>query len=506
MRAIVGYTGFVGGNILRFFKFDYMYNSKNFFDACNMEFDELFFCGLPAEKWKVNKDPHEDEINIQKIKDILTTIKVKKIILISTIDIYENTNSEFDEDYIPNYKINHAYGKHRYLFEEFIMNNFDNYYIIRIPALFGMGLKKNYIYDLINNNQIENISKNTKFQWYSLDWLGDDIKDVISSGKRICNLFPEPLETIKILELFDYSLSVYNEKKIEYNMKTKYNTSGYVRTKEECLNKIKQFIDFTKKDKSKLRVSNIYPFYISQKQFFCIVSLFGIKQLQIAPTMVCNGKWLFDSNFKQITNIDVTSLQSITYGLTENIFIKPLSLLEHLQKVIKMAFNNNIKTLVFGCPKNRNISDGDNIEDFITFFRIIGDICFDKNITICIEPNSIKYTNFLNNVKDVGDIVRNISHPNIKMMVDIGHLNNDDLYEMYNYIDIIYNIDVSVECMKELTINNTTELHYQFAKVIKDIKYSGNINLEMLSSQKSEVEELQKLNESLFNFICIYSD
>ena len=43
MNAIVGYSGFVGSNLLQFYKFDFLYNSKNFIDAENKTFDTLFF-------------------------------------------------------------------------------------------------------------------------------------------------------------------------------------------------------------------------------------------------------------------------------------------------------------------------------------------------------------------------------------------------------------------------------------------------------------------------------
>ena len=170
-RAIVGYTGLVGSNLLQFYKFDYFYNSKNFHDAQNMEFDEIFFCGIPAVKWYANKFPEEDTSVIESIKKILKTIKTKKIILISTIDVYEYTDSDINEDYDCDIFNNHTYGINRYLFEDFIKKQFENFHIIRLPALFGKGLKKNIIYDLINKNQIENISKDTFFQWYDLNWL-----------------------------------------------------------------------------------------------------------------------------------------------------------------------------------------------------------------------------------------------------------------------------------------------------------------------------------------------
>ena len=38
-NAIVGYTGFVGSNLLQFYKFDHFYNSKNFNEVMNKTFD-----------------------------------------------------------------------------------------------------------------------------------------------------------------------------------------------------------------------------------------------------------------------------------------------------------------------------------------------------------------------------------------------------------------------------------------------------------------------------------
>jgi len=142
MKSIVGYTGFVGSNLLQFYRFDSFYNSKNFKDAINMEFDEMYFCGIPAIKWYANKYPEEDTIIINNIIEILKTIKVKKFILISTIDVYEDVNSEKTESYECNYKLNHTYGKNRFIFEQFIRSQFNDYHIIRLPALFGKELKK----------------------------------------------------------------------------------------------------------------------------------------------------------------------------------------------------------------------------------------------------------------------------------------------------------------------------------------------------------------------------
>ena len=46
--AIVGYSGFVGSNLLQFYKFDNLYNSSNFHEAKNKEFDTIFFLRCPC--------------------------------------------------------------------------------------------------------------------------------------------------------------------------------------------------------------------------------------------------------------------------------------------------------------------------------------------------------------------------------------------------------------------------------------------------------------------------
>jgi nucleoside-diphosphate-sugar epimerase len=260
-NALVGYSGLVGSNLQQFYEFKYFYNSKNFKDAIGKTFDTLFFCGLPAVKWYTNKNPNEDDEIINKIKEILNTISVKRFILISTIDVYENINNEYNEDYEIKYYNNHTYGKNRFLFEEYIKNNFANYNIIRLCGLFGKGLKKNIIYDLINNNNINNIPLNSSFQWYYLDWLKKDIELILNNNIKICNLFTEPIDTLKIIETFndvykkDYKFQIEYlgniDTKITYNTCTKYfkifNTNNkYIRCKEEILNGLLEYLNFEK--------------------------------------------------------------------------------------------------------------------------------------------------------------------------------------------------------------------------------------------------------------------
>jgi sugar phosphate isomerase/epimerase len=536
MIGIVGYTGFVGLNLQQFYKFDMFYNSKNFHEASNMHFDVLFFCGIPAVKWYANKNPDEDFVVIESIKSILNTITCGKIILISTIDVYELTNNDLinvilNEDYDCNYAVNHTYGKNRYLFEQYVCNNFQNHHIVRLPALFGKGLKKNILYDLIHNNQIQNIPINSSFQWYNLDRLKKDIDIIVKNDIKICNVFSESLETAKIVSLFDkihgtkYSFEIEyfgnnNNNIVKYDVLTKYSElfdstiHNYICDKDVVLHDIEQFLIYEKINKSKLCVSNICINQLSQIQFACMLKLFGIQNVQIAPTKLIEWDHLENIDLSVFKNlgINVYSFQSITYTLDHlNIFNDETrnELFIHLTKVIECAAKNNVKVLVFGCPKNRKVMEDtltlNNNKIFIDFFKKVGDYCENMgfNVTICIENISKQYNcNYINKIDECASTVREINKPNIKMMIDLGNavMENDTWYYANKYKDILYNIDISHP--KMMDYSNLDESNKLFHIVLKDMNYDRMMNLEMAITDKDN--ELDILCKSLYNYISLF--
>jgi hypothetical protein len=124
---------------------------------------------------------------------------------------------------------------------------FDDLKIFRLPALFNKHIKKNVLFDLINNNNVDQINLNSKFQWYNLDNLLNDITkySIEFPNETIFNLFNEPVETIDIVYLFENAKNLvkHNNIKISYDYTTKYHNSGYFKTKDEVLIEIKKFVD-----------------------------------------------------------------------------------------------------------------------------------------------------------------------------------------------------------------------------------------------------------------------
>lgn len=249
MDVLLGYTGFVGGNLLAQRRFDSLFNSKNIQELRGRDFDDVYCAAAPASKWKANQQPEEDRKTIMGILDILSTIHAKRFILISTIDVYPVLKG-VDESYNVHSLPNHAYGTHRLLLEDQVRELFDDVYIVRLPALFGQGLKKNIIYDLLHDNCLEQIQPESVFQYYCLDRLWADIQVQIASGVRLLNLFTEPIPTRMILERFFRDRARVGEKAnppVEYDLFTRHaalfgSGSKYIESREDVLRRLESYI------------------------------------------------------------------------------------------------------------------------------------------------------------------------------------------------------------------------------------------------------------------------
>lgn len=151
MTALVGYTGFVGSNIYASAEneIEAVYNSKNIEEAYGTKPDVLIYAGLRAEKYLANNAPKKDMELILQAEANISKINPKKLVLISTIDVFKipkdvDENSNIDTENL------HAYGYNRYLLELWVREKYPDALIIRLPGLFGKNIKKNFIYDYIN--------------------------------------------------------------------------------------------------------------------------------------------------------------------------------------------------------------------------------------------------------------------------------------------------------------------------------------------------------------------
>ena len=235
--AILGYSGLVGSNFCNQVKKKdfkkYLFNSKNIKEIKNREFDIVFCSALPSKKWLANKYPKRDNLNTNKLVKSLDYINAKIFILISTIDV----------------KFKHTYGKNRLKLEKFVKKKFKTRVIIRLPGLFGENLKKNIIYDLLNNKNLKNFNPNDTFQWYDLSRIAKDTINILKNrkNKSLYEFYSEPVENKEILKIFEkiskkkfnINNNIIKKKKNIYNFKP---SNGFFMNKSEILKRLKKFV------------------------------------------------------------------------------------------------------------------------------------------------------------------------------------------------------------------------------------------------------------------------
>lgn len=242
-KILIGNTGLIGQTLKDSLSFDIEFNSStiqkyNQYDVTN---SELYLSCLPATKWRVNQDIATDLTNLSNIYNVIKQSTYSKVVLISTIDVYTDSPIHSDETTIPVVK-NVNYGSNRYLFELLIQGlNCNNIQVYRLPALFGTRIKKNILYDLLHNNNIDRINTNSYYQWFNLDKLVATIESFNSHGTY--NLFTEPIHTSKLYELFDREVLASSISAVHYDYKTKLSKSGYLYTSDTMILEIKKFID-----------------------------------------------------------------------------------------------------------------------------------------------------------------------------------------------------------------------------------------------------------------------
>jgi len=244
--ALIGHTGFVGNNILKQKTFDFLYNSKNIGDIRGKEFELVVCAGVSSLKWYAKKHPEEDFFSIKKLMENLEKVNTKHLILISTVDVYPRT-IKVNEDSIIDLNQHLPYGKHRRNLELFSMHNFDST-IIRLPGLFGEGLKKNIIYDLLNRKYDYLTNKKSTLQFYNLDNIWKDISKTLKNKIELINFGTEPVPITEIAnECFEIDYKGDDSREpLMYDMQTKYGflwgkDIPYLYSRSEVLKDLKSF-------------------------------------------------------------------------------------------------------------------------------------------------------------------------------------------------------------------------------------------------------------------------
>lgn len=199
MRALVGHSGFVGSSLLRQTTFAATYRSSDIGQIRDRQFDTVICAGVPAMKWVAERDPAADLANIEALYDHLATVTVDRFVLISTVDVFADSRGK-DEDDIPDPARLGAYGRNRLWLEGAVRDCFPGALIVRLPGLVGPGLRKNAVFDLRNENALQQVDARGVFNFYPMVRLWHDIEVALAAKLQLVHLTAAPLSIAEVAQ------------------------------------------------------------------------------------------------------------------------------------------------------------------------------------------------------------------------------------------------------------------------------------------------------------------
>ena len=144
---LVGSTGFVGGNLMAAHDFEAVCHSSDVRNHYGSAPGLCIYAGVTGAMFLANHAPEKDLAIVMAARENIRRIAPDCLVLISTIAVYDDTHGKNEESSIDESRVC-DYGRHRLMLERWIREDRPDALIVRIPALYGKGLKKNFLFDL----------------------------------------------------------------------------------------------------------------------------------------------------------------------------------------------------------------------------------------------------------------------------------------------------------------------------------------------------------------------
>lgn len=261
----------------------------------------------------------------------------------------------------------------------------------------------------------------------------------------------------------------------------------------------------------RLSISNIGWDAINDSSVYELMKRYGYSGLEIAPTRIFPNapyeklkdakEWA--EGLKKNEEFTVPSMQSIWFGRQEKIFgteEERQFLVDYTKKAIDFAEIIGCKNLVFGCPRNRNISEDADSSIAVTFFKELGDFAVEHNTVIGMEANPPIYnTNYINDTKAALELIEHVDSKGFRLNLDIGTMiqNNEPVEELTGYIHLINHVHISEPGLKMI---KQRELHRELMELLTREGYQRFVSVEMGKRDNLvEIENVLKYVRNVFS-------
>lgn len=262
----------------------------------------------------------------------------------------------------------------------------------------------------------------------------------------------------------------------------------------------------------KLSISNIGWTENNDNAVYQLMKKYGYSGLEIAPTRIfpvlpydkLEEAIDWAKELHREYGFIVPSMQSIWYGRQEKIFGTEKErriLIDYTKKAIDFAHAIGCKNLVFGCPRNRVLSEDKDQAIAIEFFRELGEYALSKDTVIGMEANPPIYnTNFINNTESALKLIRQVNSEGFKLNLDVGTMiyNGESIGELIGNIQYINHVHISEPNLKPI---EERKLHIDLRNVLLSEGYQGYVSIEM-----GKVDNLAILDEKLKYVAGLFQD
>ena len=189
-------------------------------------------------------------------------------------------------------------------------------------------------------------------------------------------------------------------------------------------------------------------------------------------------------------------MQSIWYGRTESLFgsgEEREALIRYTKKAIDFAGATGCKNLVFGCPRNRNVSDGADPLTALSFFKELGDYALESGTVLAMEANPPIYnTNYINDTKAALDLIEKVGSKGFLLNLDVGTMieNNESVSVLEGRDHLINHVHISEPGLKAI---EKRDLHKELITFLKETGYDGYVSIE--AGRQDDTGKLKEMME-----------